>query len=271
MTQAPRQPAIFLSHGGGPCFWITFPSPFGAHAFDYLKAYLAGLLDGLPAPPKAIVVISGHWEERLPTVSTAAAPPMLFDYYGFPEHTYHLSYPAPGAPDLAEKVRVLITGAGIDVATDSRRGFDHGVFVPFLIVDPQAHIPVVMLSLQQNLDPAFHIAVGRAIAPLRDDGVLIVGSGNSFHNLRAFFDGNDSKASAAFDAWLNEAVSGTSADQRNASLEQWAKAPHARDCHPREEHLLPLMVVAGAALNDIGRRVYHDNIGGKLASGFAFG
>jgi aromatic ring-opening dioxygenase catalytic subunit (LigB family) len=271
MTQAPRQPAIFLSHGGGPCFWMTFPPPLGAHAFDHLKAYLAGLLDGLPARPKAIVVISGHWEERVPTVSTAAAPPMLFDYRGFPEHTYHLSYPAPGAPDLAEKLRTLVTGAGIDVATDSRRGFDHGVFVPFLIVDPQARIPVVMLSLQQNLDPAFHIAVGRAIAPLRDEGVLIVGSGNSFHNLTAFFDGKDSKASAAFDAWLNEVISGTPADQRNTSLERWAAAPHARDCHPREEHLLPLMVVAGAALNDVGRRVYHDKIGGKLASGFAFG
>ena len=270
MTQAPRQPAIFLSHGGGPCFWMTFPPPLGAHAFDHLKAYLAGLLDGLPARPKAIVVISGHWEELLPTVSTAAAPPMLFDYYGFPEHTYQLSYPAPGAPDLAEKVRALIAGAGIDVATDSQRGFDHGVFVPFLIVDPQARIPVVMLSLQQNLDPAFHIAVGRAIAPLRDDGVLIVGSGNSFHNLRAIYDGR-AGPSAAFDAWLNEAISGTDAEQRNTSLEQWAKAPHARDCHPREEHLLPLMVVAGAGLGDAGRRVYHDEIGGKKASGFAFG
>jgi aromatic ring-opening dioxygenase catalytic subunit (LigB family) len=250
---------------------MTFPPPLGAHAFDHLKAYLAGLLDTLPARPKAVVVISGHWEERLPTVSTAAAPPMLFDYYGFPAHTYELKYPAPGAPDVAEKVRALLTGAGIDTATDAERGFDHGVFVPFLIIDPEAHIPVVMLSLQQNLDPAFHIAVGRAIAPLRDDGVLIVGSGNSFHNLRAFFDGKDSAASAAFDAWLDETISGTDHARRNAGLEQWAKAPHARDCHPREEHLLPLMVAAGAGLDDIGRRVYHDTIGGKLASGFAFG
>lgn len=250
---------------------MTFPPPLGAHAFDHLKAYLAGILATLPARPKAILVISGHWEEKLPTVSTAAAPPMLFDYYGFPEDTYHLKYPAPGAPDLAEEVRALLTAAGIDAATDSQRGFDHGVFVPFMIVDPEARIPVVMLSLQRNLDPAFHIAIGKAIAPLRDEGVLIAGSGNSFHNLRVFFDGKDSAASAAFDGWLNEAVSGTDPEQRNASLEQWATAPHARDCHPREEHLLPLMVVSGAALNDVGRRVYHDKIGGKLASGFAFG
>jgi len=271
MTQPLRQPAIFLSHGGGPCFWMTFPEPMGAHAFDALKAYLAGLLDGLPERPKAIVVVSGHWEERRPTVSTAAAPPMLFDYYGFPEHTYQLNYPAPGAPDVAEKVRALIAGAGIEVLTDDRRGFDHGVFVPFLIVDPQARIPVVMLSLQQDLDPAAHIAVGQAIAPLRDEGVLIVGSGNSFHNLRAFFDGKTSQASAAFDAWLNEAVSGTAPGERDARLVRWLEAPHARDCHPREEHLLPLMVVAGAAAGDSGRRVFHDTIAGKWASGFAFG
>jgi aromatic ring-opening dioxygenase catalytic subunit (LigB family) len=250
---------------------MTFPPPFGAHAFDRLKAYLAGLLDTLPARPKAVLVISGHWEERLPTVSTAAAPPMLFDYYGFPEHTYHLNYPAPGAPEVAEKVSALLTGAGIESAADSQRGFDHGVFVPFLIIDPEARIPVVMLSLQSNLDPAFHIAVGKAIAPLRDDGVLIAGSGNSFHNLHAFFDGKESEASEAFDSWLDEAVTRTDPERRNASLQHWAQAPHARECHPREEHLLPLMVVAGAGLADIGRRVYHDTIGGKLASGFAFG
>jgi aromatic ring-opening dioxygenase catalytic subunit (LigB family) len=271
MTQTLRQPAIFLSHGGGPCFWMTFPPPIGPHGFDQLRAYLAGLLDTLPARPKAFLVISGHWEEQVPTVSTATAPPMLFDYYGFPSHTYQLKYPAPGAPDLAEKVRALLTAAGVATATDSQRGFDHGVFVPFLIIDPEAHIPVVMLSLQRNLDPAFHIAVGKAIAPLREEGVLIVGSGNTFHNLRAFFDGKDSKASAAFDAWLDQAISGTDPELRNASLEKWVQAPHARDCHPREEHLLPLMVVAGAGVNDIGRRVYHDKIGGKLASGFAFG
>jgi aromatic ring-opening dioxygenase catalytic subunit (LigB family) len=249
---------------------MTYPPPIGPHGFDHLKAYLTGLLDTLPARPEAFLVITGHWEEQVPTVSTATAPPMLFDYYGFPPHTYDLKYPAPGAPDLAEKVRVLLTGAGIATATDSRRGFDHGVFVPFLIIDPEAHIPVVMLSLQQNLDPAFHIAVGKAIAPLRGEGVLIVGSGNTFHNLRAIYDGRTGP-SAAFDAWLDEAIAGTDAERRNASLEQWAKAPHARECHPREEHLLPLMVVAGAALTDVGRRVYHDNVGGKLASGFAFG
>jgi aromatic ring-opening dioxygenase catalytic subunit (LigB family) len=272
MTQPCRQPAIFLSHGGGPCFWITLPPPFGPGAFDHLKAYLSGLLGTLPERPKAILVISGHWEEKLPTVSTAAAPSMLFDYYGFPEHTYRLSYPAPGDPDLAKKVHSLLTAAGIPTATDANRGYDHGVFVPFLIVDPEAHIPVVMLSMQQDLDPAFHIAIGRAIAPLRNEGVLIVGSGNTFHNLQAFRDrDSDPTAAAAFDVWLNEAIVGTESDRRNRSLEHWVEAPYARDCQPREDHLLPLMVISGAGLDDVGRRVYHDRIGGKLIAGFAFG
>ena len=270
MSQAFRQPAIFLSHGGGPCFWMTFPEPFGAHAFDGLKAYLSGLVASLPGRPEAILVISGHWEERRPTVSTAAAPPMLFDYYGFPEHTYRLSYPAPGAPALAERVRGLIAAAGIEAGADDRRGFDHGVFVPFLIVDPAARIPVVMLSLRGDLDPAAHIAIGAAIASVRDDGVLVVGSGNSFHNLRAFFDGRTSQASVAFDAWLDEAVSGTDPAERNARLIGWEKAPHARECHPREEHLLPLMVVAGAAGHDRGKRVFRDEVMGVAVSQVQF-
>lgn len=270
MIRSARQPAIFLSHGGGPCFWMRFPPPFGAHAFDNLREYLAGLLAVLPERPKAILVISAHWEEPLPTLATAAQPSMLFDYYGFPEHTYRLSYPAPGSPELAERARGLLSTAGIETAADPTRGFDHGVFVPFLIVDPEARIPVVPLSLRQDLDPAFHIAVGQALAPLRDEGILIVGSGNSFHNLRTFFDG-EAEASLFFDDWLNEAVSGAKAERRNALLERWAEAPCARACHPREDHLLPLMVVSGAGGSDIGGRVFHDVIGGKAISGFAFG
>ncbi len=270
MSKPARQPTIFLSHGGGPCFWITFPPPFGPHAFDNLRTYLAGLLDTLPERPKAILMISGHWEESVPTVSTAAAPPMLFDYYGFPEHTYRLSYPAPGAPDLAERVRGLLKAAGIETDANGTRGFDHGVFVPMLIVDPAAGIPVVMLSMRHDLDAAFHIAMGKAVAALRDEGVLILGSGNSFHNLRTFMDG-DAAASAEFDSWLNEAVTQPDSDARNAALQHWAEAPRARECQPREDHLIPLMVVAGAGLADVGRRVFHDTIGGKRISGFAFG
>lgn len=270
MSTPARQPAIFISHGGGPCFWMEMPPPIGAHGFDNLKSYLSGVVASLPERPKAILVISGHWEERVPTVSTNPAPSMYFDYYGFPAHTYQLSYPAPGAPDIAERVRALVSGAGIELATDSTRGFDHGVFVPFLILDPEAQIPVVMLSLRRDLDAAFHIALGKALAPLRDEGILIVGSGNSFHNLRTFFNG-ETAASEEFDTWLTAAATDTDPERRNDALAHWDKAPRARECQPREDHLIPLMVVAGAAGKDVGRRAFHDLIGGKWISGYAFG
>jgi aromatic ring-opening dioxygenase catalytic subunit (LigB family) len=265
-----RQPALFISHGGGPSFWMTYPPPIGAHGFDKLRGYLASLIAGLPERPKAILVISGHWEEDRVTVSTSAAPPMLFDYYGFPAHTYQLSYPAPGDPDLAARVRGLLDGAGIANDANATRGFDHGVFVPFLIVDPDAAIPVVMVSLEKSLDAARHLAIGAALAPLRDEGVLIVGSGNSFHNLRTFFDG-EPEASLRFDTWLTETVQSPDPAVRAAGLEAWDRAPAARLCHPREEHLIPLMVAAGAADGERGTRVFHDIIGGKAISGYAFG
>lgn len=265
-----KQPTIFLSHGGGPSFWMEFPPPFGPHAFDRLRASLEGLLASLPERPRSILVVSAHWEEAVPTVGSAAAPGMIFDYYGFPDHTYRLSYPAPGAPELARRVRGLLAEAGIESREDPERGFDHGVFVPVLIVDPRAEIPVATLSLRHDLSPEKHLAIGAALSPLREDGVLILGSGNSFHNLRTFFDGAPG-VSGDFDAWLTEAVEAPSPDQRNARLAAWASAPGARACHPREEHLLPLMVVAGAAGADKGVRDYHDVIAGKTISGYRFG
>ncbi len=265
-----RQPALFISHGGGPSFWMSYPPPIGPHGFDKLRDYLTGLIASLPQRPKAILVASGHWEEDHVTVSTSPAPPMLFDYYGFPPHTYELSYPAPGAPELAARVRDLLGKAGIASEANATRGFDHGVFVPFLIVDPDARIPVVMMSLESNLDPARHLAIGAALAPLRDEGVLIVGSGNSFHNLRTFF-GDDAGASLQFDKWLTQTVLSPDAAARTAGLEAWEDAPAARLCHPREEHLIPLMVAAGAGQGDRGALVFHDIIGGKAISGYAFG
>jgi aromatic ring-opening dioxygenase catalytic subunit (LigB family) len=270
MTKTSRQPTIFISHGGGPCFWIEFPEPFGAHAFDKLRDYLTTLIASLPERPKAIVIVTAHWEAEKPTVSTASQPPMLFDYYNFPEHTYRLRYPAPGAPDVAGRIRELLEQAGIAAATDPVRGFDHGVFVPMLIVNPEADIPVAMMSLKRSLDAGEHLAIGKALEPLRDEGVLIIGSGNSYHNLRGFADGT-SETSRKFDDWLSEAATSQDPDDRCAKLAAWDRAPAARQCHPREEHLLPLMVVAGAGGRDAGRRVFHDIIGGKSISGFAYG
>lgn len=263
-----RQPAIFIPHGGGPCFWMTFPAPIGAHGWDSLRDYLAGLLASLPERPKAILVVTAHWETAQPTISLNPKPGMLYDYYGFPDHTYRLQYPAPGAPEIGAEAKRLIEAAGLPVATDNARGFDHGVFVPFLIIDPKAEIPVAMLSLRSDLDPAFHIQLGKALAPLRDEGVLIVGSGMSFHNLRTFFAGGDA-ASASFDSWLDETASASTVE-RETRLAAWRTAPGAHACHPREEHLMPLMVVAGAAGDSKGRHAFRDVIGGKTISAFEF-
>ena len=264
------QPTIYLTHGGGPCFWITFPEPFGAHAYDGLREYLAGVLEALPERPKAILMVTAHWEEPVPTVSIAAAPGMLYDYYGFPPHTYELKYPARGLPALGARVRGLLQAAHLAVASDDRRGFDHGVFVPMLIIDPRADIPLVMMSLAGDLDPSRHLAVGAALAGLRREGVLIIGSGRSFHNMRTIFDGA-LEESARFDDWLNDTLTATAPGDRAARLVDWARAPGARACHPRAEHLLPLMVAVGAAGEDQGRATFRGMIGGKAYSCFSFG
>lgn len=269
-----RQPSIFICHGGGPWPFMdqaAIGRP-GAMWSD-LDRYLRGLNDGLPERPEAVLVISGHWEEGRPTVNAGAHPPMLFDYYGFPEHTYRLSYPAPGAPELAHRVRGLLEAAGLPAAEDETRGYDHGVFIPFMLIYPDADVPLVQLSLQAGLDSRIHLAMGRALAPLRDEGVLIVGSGLSFHNLRLLWSDDPRVIEAAekFDVWLGGACEAPDPRERDRLLANWAGAPGARVCHPREEHLIPLMVAAGAAGEDRGRRVYAERVMGKPTSGFQFG
>lgn len=263
-----RQPAIYLPHGGGPCFFMDWPP--GRDPWARMGDFLRSLLSSLPQRPKAILVVSGHWEEMNFAVNTGEAPPLLYDYYGFPEHTYQLKYPAPGAPALAQRVRALLGEAGLPSQEDASRGFDHGVFVPFLLVDPEATIPVLQVSLQRSLDPALHIAAGKALAALRDDGVLIVGSGMSYHNMRGFGAGFEA-ASERFDDWLTGAVTDEDPQRRDTALSQWQDAPDARTCHPREEHLLPLMVVAGAAAGDRGRKIFQDRIPNVTVSAFRFG
>jgi len=263
-----RQPVLFLPHGGGPCCFMD-PPPSDPKMWDNMAALLRAVPSHLPHPPRAILTISGHWETPVPTVTTNQAPPLLFDYYGFPPHTYQLRYPAPGDPTLAAHVRSLLAAADIPSADDPDRGFDHGVFIPFLLAFPDATIPVVELSLQQNLSPADHIAIGQALAPLRDDNVLIATTGLTYHNLRDFFRGGDPTPSEQFDAWLNDAITAPP-PARTEALKNWQSAPSARACQPRPEHLLPLMVAAGAAQNDQGTRIYNDTIMGKKQSGFKF-
>ncbi|HEY0180799.1 MAG TPA: class III extradiol ring-cleavage dioxygenase [Dokdonella sp.] len=272
MTSASeRLPTLFIPHGGGPCFFIEPPAG-QADPWREMGAYLRGVAASIGRRPRAVLVISAHWEAAAPSVNVAARPPLLFDYYGFPEHTYRLRYPAPGAPALGERVRALLGDAGIAAVTERERGFDHGVFVPFLLIYPDADVPIVQLSLQAGLDPAAHLAIGRALAPLRDEDVLIVGSGMSYHNLRAWFapDAGANLDAERFDAALTAAV-GADAEARAARLTDWRHMPGALAAHPRAEHLLPLMVAAGAAGGDAGRRVFADRVFGKAVSAYRFG
>ncbi len=268
-----RLPTLFIPHGGGPCFFMPVPPGLPPDLWDRLAAYLRGLDASLGERPKAVLVISGHWETPHPTVNAGAHPPLLFDYYGFPPDTYQLTYPAPGSPALAARVREVLAAADIPSAEDPERGLDHGVFVPFKLIYPDADVPVVQMSLNQNLDAATHLRIGQALMPLRDEGVLIVGSGMSYHNLRNFYSSESHAVAAAeqFDGWLNDAVTDADPAGRASKLTSWAAAPGARACHPRPEHLLPLMVAAGAAGSDVARRTFHDRLLGKSIAGFQFG
>ena len=239
-------------------------------AWRELEHHLRGFMARLDEQPRAILIVSGHWEERKPTVNMGAHPPLLFDYSGFPKHTYQLTFPAPGAPEIAARVNELLSAAGIASGSEPSRGWDHGVFVPLKVMLPAADVPVVQLSLQRGLDPIAHLDIGRALKPLREEGVLILGSGQSYHNMRGFFDGDAIDPEAeAFDAWLRVAM--IDANTRDDALIHWDEAPGARDAQPHEDHLLPLMVAAGAASGEAGAVDFHGHALGKPISGFRFG
>ncbi len=264
-------PTLYIPHGGGPCFYMEweYPTP---NPWTGLASWLSGLAASIGRVPKAVLVISGHWEEDPIAVNSQERPALLYDYYGFPEHTYRLQYPAPGAPELAREVRDLLRTAGFPAREESRRGLDHGVFVPFKLIYPQADVAIVQMSLRRGLDPAAHLAMGAALAPLRRRDVLIVGSGMSFHNLGIrSIENARIPESDRFDAWLTQAACAPAAEDRNTELMRWASAPAARFAHPREEHLMPLMVAAGAAGADRGTVAFSGRMMGWQISGFRFG
>lgn len=263
-----RFPVAYIPHGGGP--WPFVELGMDRREVEGLSTYLKGLPAIAKKAPRAILVISAHWEEPVPTVMTSAHPPMLYDYYGFPPESYTITWPAPGDPALASRVQALLEGAGFQTATDGARGYDHGTFVPLKLAFPKADVPTVQLSLKQGLDPALHLRMGRALAPLRDEGVLIIGSGMSYHNMKGFWDKAAGPVSEVFDAWLRETAV-MNASERDERLSRWSSAPAARQVHPREEHLLPLMVVAGAAGADRGHIAYNGQVFGKRISGVHFG
>jgi aromatic ring-opening dioxygenase catalytic subunit (LigB family) len=261
-------PTYFIAHGGGPWPWMSgqmraFHAP--------LEAALRDMPSQIASPPSAVLLVSAHWEAPEFTVMGQAKPGMLYDYNGFPPQTYAVQYDASGSPALADRVQQRALAAGMSCGIDSSRGFDHGAFVPMSVIYPDADVPVVQLSLKQGLDPQSHIALGRALAPLRDEGVLIIGSGMSFHNVG--LRGPAAKtASREFDDWLAESLQRSTGADRAGRVARWADAPSGRLAHPREEHLLPLMVALGAAHGDPATRVHHEEnfFGAAVVSSYRF-
>lgn len=242
----PRRPgAMFLSHGGGPLPVLGDP------AHEEMVRHLESIA-AKTERPEAIIVVSAHWEEGVATITSGARPPLIYDYYGFPPASYEIQYPAPGNPGLAGRLQTCLREKGIEAALDVDRGFDHGLFIPLKIMYPEADIPCIQVSLLDSLDPAAHMAIGQAMSGVVGDGVLVMGSGFSFHNLKAFFSESASQTderNEAFERWLIETCSddGLDDEERTRRLLAWESAPHARYCHPREEHLLPLHVCCGIA------------------------
>lgn len=261
-----RQPAFFIPHGGGPCFFMDDPGG----VWTGMGRFLRTLPDLLPDRPTAILVVSGHWETDGFALTGAARPGLIYDYFNFPPHTYDLTYSVDGAPDLADRAAALLRAGALEARVDPQRGLDHGVFIPLMVAFPDADIPVVEMSVGRSFDPGQHLAAGAALAALRDEGVLILGSGMSFHNMRAYGDPRSTAGSRTFDAWLDGTVA-LPGPERSARLLHWADAPSARFAHPpgQEEHLLPLLVAA-ATTGTPGSRVYAEDVLATAISGFRF-
>lgn len=264
-----RLPTYFVSHGGGPWPWIK---ELMGGDWTKLEDSLTGITHDFIVDPRAILVVSGHWEEPAFTVQTNPSPPMLYDYGGFPEFTYHLQYPAPGSPAVAERVVELLADADIPVGRNGVRGFDHGTFVPLHVMYPDAHVPVLQLSIRHGYDPQEHLAVGRALAPLRDEGIVILGSGFTYHNLRAFGPAA-AEPSRSFEQWLTRTITETIGEERSRLLTEWSAAPGALASHPAADHLIPLMVAVGAAEDDRGERIYYESefMGSITSASYRFG
>jgi 4,5-DOPA dioxygenase extradiol len=261
-------PVFYIPHGGGPMPLLGDPS----------HASLIAFLQKLPQrfhPPQAIVLISAHWEEAQPAVYSGEQHSLLFDYYGFPPETYKYRYDAPGAPAIAEHIAALLADAGLPCKRESERGFDHGTFVPMLLIDPPARIPCLQLSLLKGLDPLAHVRLGVALQALRNEDVVIIGSGMSFHNLQAVWAGDQPQLRAAsdeFHQWLLATLAAESLtpEQRLAALANWQQAPYARFCHPRAEHLLPLHVCAGIAGGSRAEVVFDEVLMNHKVAGFGW-
>lgn len=262
-------PVFYLSHGGGPWPWMEQ----GLVRYADLQRCLEQIPSQLPAKPAAILMISAHWETQGTfLVQANPTPPMVYDYYNFPEHTYHIRYPAPGDPDLALRVQQLIAKAGGHADLDNERGFDHGAFVPAFAMYPEADIPMVQLSIDANYDPLLHLQLGQALRPLREQGVLIIGSGASYHNLR-LMGPEGAQPSVQFDAWLEYAMLKADSQERQELMQNWSFAPGARIAHAREDHLVPLFTAVGAAYDSdpVSRILTSTSSSGIVNASYRFG
>jgi aromatic ring-opening dioxygenase catalytic subunit (LigB family) len=259
-----RMPALYIPHGGGPSFFMHGERK---QRYQDTEDFLSGVRGLLPATPKAILIVTAHWETDIPSFTGGAHPELIYDYYGFPPETYQLQYPAYGEPALAAQAANLLRMAGFLANVEPNYGWDHGVFIPLKVMFPKADIPVVAMSLHTSLDAKLHCKLGQAINSLRDEGVLIVGSGMSFHNLRYFNEGGP--ASQAFHQWLDHALAGDWSE-RTDRLSKWEMAPGGRASHPREEHLIPLMVASGAGGNSPARKLWGGMVGPTHLASWAF-
>lgn len=257
-------PVLFIPHGGGPL--PLFKEKGHLTMIDFLKE-----ITPLLGEPSAILLISAHWEEDKVTITGGDKPPLIYDYYNFPEAAYKIEYPAPGSPDLANKIQNILTDAGIGSRIDKERGFDHGMFVPLKIMYPNAMIPCVQLSLVNNLDSEIHLKIGKTLTELRKENVLVIGSRFTFHNMKAIMspEGFDRNKNKAFEDWLIETCTSTdfSSNERTERLKGWKSAPFAEYCHPREEHLIPLHACAGFS-HSVAKLVFEGEIAGIKSSAF---
>ena len=258
---------LYLSHGGGPLPLLGDKNH--QTMIDFIKKLTPTLIK-----PSAILVISAHWEETKPTITSAAFPSLIYDYYGFAKEAYEIKYPALGTPELAKKIFNLLGNAGISAELDDQRGFDHGLFVPLKLMYPKANIPCVQLSLVSSLQPEAHIRIGNALAELRSENVLIIGSGFSFHNIKAFFTASTKQSQAmnlSFEQWLLETCSNRqlTEQEREHRLINWQNAPAANYCHPRAEHLLPLHVCYGV-VGTAAESAFEFEVMGKIVSSYAW-
>ncbi|KID74997.1 Extradiol ring-cleavage dioxygenase [Metarhizium brunneum] len=265
----PVAPVIALSHGGGP---LPILGDKNHESIVYsLKNCVPKILGlGTPSAPRAIVLVTAHWSTAVPTVSSAARHDLYYDYSGFPSESYALKYPAPGDPPVAREIKSLLDAHGLRARLDPNRGWDHGVFIPMLLVNPAADVPIVQVSVLESEDPEHHLRIGAALARLRHRNIAIIGSGfASLHNFAAMrglrFAGRafvrDFKAlSDEWNAALTAAATAEATDDRWAALRAWRTLPHANQMHPPRagEHFMPLLVCAGAAGDGEKAGVYKD-------------